>query len=113
MARCKVNYKINDEHFETLGILKDNKLTFMENDIKFSLTFNNDSIIIIRENSEYKLKLTLGSTSNCTYNLKNTNIGTLNIEVVNKLLEIKEGLIKSKYKLDDLLFNLYLTYEVI
>lgn len=113
MARCKIDYKINNEHFNSLGIYKDNKLTFMENDIKFILSFSNDTLEILRENNEFKLKLILGKNSTCTYELKNTNVGILSINVINKSLEIKDGIIKALYKLDDAIFDLNLTYEVI
>ena len=46
MSRCKVFYKINSDIFETLGILNGNRLTFMENDIKFILEFNNEELKI-------------------------------------------------------------------
>lgn len=85
----------------------------MEDDIKFNITFKENSLEIKRENSEYKLKLILTDESSCIYELKNINVGKLNIEVFKKSLEIKDNYIKAKYKLDDALFDLELTYEVI
>ncbi|MBP3766122.1 MAG: hypothetical protein J6G98_02970 [Bacilli bacterium] len=113
MAKCRIDYKINNEHFKTIGIFKSNRLTFMENDIKFSITINDNSLELRRENDEYKLKIILADKSSCIYELKNINVGKLNIEVLKKSLEIKNNYIKAKYKLDDALFDLELTYEVI
>lgn len=113
MARCKINYKINDEKYSLLGIIKDNKLTFMENDIKFIIKFDTNHLEMTRENNEYKLKIVLSDESFCAYQLKNINVGKLNIDIVKKQLDIKDGFIEAKYKLDEADFNLKLTYEVI
>ena len=113
MARCKVSYKINDESFDILGIKKDNTLTFMENDIKFKINIKENDVELIRENNEYKLKIILSNDAHATYELKNVNVGKLNIDIKLLKLDIKDHSIKAKYKLDDALFNLDLKYEVI
>ena len=113
MSRCKVFYKINSDIFETLGILNGNRLTFMENDIKFILEFNNEELKIKRENNEYKINLIIGKNSSCTYELKDIKYKKLVMNVDIKSLEINNNEIKAKYKLEDVIFNLYLKYEVI
>ena len=113
MPKCKISYKINGDKFNTLGIYKNNRLSFMEDDIKFNIIIKDNSLELIRENTEYRLKLILSINSNCIYELKNINVGKLNIDVEKKMLYIKDGFIKAKYKLDDALFDLELTYEVI
>ena len=113
MSKCRINYKINDKSFEVLGIFKNNKLTFMENDIKFNITFKENYLDLNRENDEYKLKLILSQESMCTYELKDIMYKKMVMKVETKSLEISNNIIKEKYKLEDTLFNLYLTYEVI
>ena len=113
MSKCRINYKINDNEFNTLGIYKDNKLTFMEDDIKFNVTFKEDCLELNRENSEYKINLIIGSNSSCTYELKDVMYKKMSMNVETKSLEISNNTIKAKYKLEGTLFNLNLTYEVI
>lgn len=113
MPRCKINYKINNDEFNALGIYKDNKLSFMENDIKFNIIIKDNYLELNRENNEYKINLIIGSNSSCTYELKDVMYKKMFMNVETKSLEISNNIIKAKYKLEDTLFNLYLTYEVI
>ena len=113
MSKCRVSYKINNDTYNSLGIIKDNRITFMENDIKFILKYDENNINITRENSEYKINLKLGDDSSCTYELKDQMYKKMIMKVETKSLDVKNNEIRAKYKLEEVLFNLCLTYEVI
>ena len=109
MSKVKVNYELNKNKYETIGIKNRNRLTFMENDIKVNFILN-EYIMIIRENAEYKIDMNFENKT-CKYLLKGYNEVDLDMKLIAS--KIDKNNIYLKYKLNDELFELKLNYEVI
>ncbi|MEG0909308.1 MAG: DUF1934 family protein [Bacilli bacterium] len=84
---------------ETNGIIESNKIKYNDNGITVVITLNTDKIIINRRSEEYDiiLPLTLNEKQNGEYKVK--QLGTLNLEVVTKKLEINEKKIEIEYSM--------------
>ncbi|MEG0408109.1 MAG: DUF1934 family protein [Bacilli bacterium] len=84
---------------ETNGIIESNKIKYNDNGITVVITLNDDKIIINRRSEEYDiiLPLTLNEKQNGEYKVK--QLGTLNLEVVTKKLEINEKKIEIEYSM--------------
>lgn len=84
---------------ETNGIIESNKIKYNDKGINVVITLNADKIIINRRSEEYDiiLPLTLNEKQNGEYKVK--QLGTLNLEVVTKKLEINEKKIEIEYSM--------------
>lgn len=96
----------------THGILNNGKVIYKDNDnISVTLYLNQDNILLVRENSQYKLKLDF-SNNKCTYKLKENNASLdMSLNVINIFIE--NNSVEIKYKLEDDDFMYKLNYEVI
>ena len=70
MAKVNVKININDEIIEEKGILTENILKLKDKETNIIFDYNN--LILIRENSEYKIKIDF-KQNKVEYNLKNTS----------------------------------------
>lgn len=110
MSKIKVKYKINNSSRECIGIKRKNKITFNDDNTKFSIVLDDD-IVLKRTTDEYELILTFSNKDTCTYNLK--HYGIMNIDIKRISLEHNKNNLKIKYELNDELFVFELSYEVI
>jgi hypothetical protein len=110
MSKIKVEYKINNENKICMGIMSKNKITFKDEDTKFSIILGNE-VVLKRSTNEYELIITFGSLDTCTYNLK--HYGIMNIDVKKISLENNKNNLKIKYEINNEIYDFELNYEVI
>ncbi len=122
MSKIKINLKLKnskeDLTKEIIGLKRGNKLHFLDDKVKVTITF--DEIVTMRRNSnEYEIVLNFKNNSKLEgiYNLKKLNYN-LPIDIKTNTMYIGSGLFKVDYelssdgvKMDDFLFEL--NYEVI
>jgi len=116
MSKIKINYtlKTKDEEIKlsTKGIKQNNKITFKDNDIMFSIINLDDYFILQRTNKEYTLELKFNDKKSIgIYSIN--GLGDIYLDVKKINLSIKDNEIKLKYMLNEELFELELNYEVI
>lgn len=111
MSKIKVIYNLNGEIKNYMGIKNKNRITFKDESVKSTLILKDNAIDLIRENDEYRLEINVGEKSSCIYFLKNYGKIPMNIDKI--YLQIKEGIVELKYKLNGELYELKMNYEVI
>lgn len=93
-----INGHINQEKINTIGIKDNNKITYMLDNIKHKLVIEKDSIILTRENDEFKNNLIFNiNNSTSTYLLKSNNL-EVDINIETKLIKHNENNINIIYR---------------
>lgn len=105
------NIIINDEY---IGIKTSNRIIYNENDIKVALTIFKDKLIILRETSQYLLKLELNSNEETISTYKLKGYTDVIITINTKVLELDDYIYTEYYlKEQDKHYKFKLNYEVI
>ena len=84
------------------AIVINNTIKYNDNGVVTILRINNDNVVMIRENNEYKIELLFDSKDNSegTYFLKSHNV-SYNLDIITKLLEYSDNEIKIEYVLNN------------
>ena len=111
--KTKLKTKENNLKYNLKGIKNNNKISFVENNIKVNMYIEKDSIKIIRKTEEYEMELCFKQSLTITGKYDIKNIGILEIKTDTKKLIIEEGKIYIEYILYVNKENLGLnTYEI-
>lgn len=81
------------------AIYKNNTLSFIIDEIKYTFLIKCDRLLFQRENKEFKFKLIISKDNKCTYLLKNTQT-LLDIKVINGYYTYIDNILNIKYKLE-------------
>ncbi len=110
MSKIKIKTIVNEEVLETVGLLNNNIIIYNDKDVQVKISIG-DIFYIIRESSEFKLKLDF-SNNLVFYELKNYH-QTLELKIDKKLLQISNNKINLEYAISNNLVNFQLEYEEI
>lgn len=106
MGKKIVNFSLKTNESTTnsssMAIIGDKMITFNDDDILVKLTKEEDSLTMIRRNSEYELMLIFKEKENTkgTYYLTNDNI-TFGLNIYTSLLNIEDSSIHLIYIMND------------
>lgn len=93
---------VNEKKFfcnETVGILKDKKIKYIDNFVTVIISIENEDVIITRRSDEYmiELPLKLNEVKKGIYNIK--SLGILDLEVYTSKLIVQDNLIDLEYEM--------------
>ena len=109
MKQVNLKLKINDFSIEQKGILKDNVLSFKDNNVNYE--FNTKELILKRENDEFLSIINFRrEEDNNFYLLKEVSKEIINNLVI-KELQVLENMYIIRYEIDEMSFNFSLKYE--
>ena len=82
MSKVMIKYKHNDDAYSCMGILQDNRLSFINQKDHIVVTFLDDKIVIHKENQDGVVEMTFkqGETIRASYNVKDMGQVFLNIK---------------------------------
>lgn len=111
MSKIKIKYSLKNSNEtisnECLGIIKNNKIIYNDNNVMTSIDIN--SLELSRITNEYEIKMLLND--NICYITNNE--GTLNIDLELKTKKIYNNKIYIEYILSNEIYGYELEYEVI
>ncbi len=116
LAKIKINYTLKSSNGviekEIIGIKRDHNIIFKDDGFLTNIEILNDGIVMIRDNDETTLNLSLGKTNKCTYFLKNYNKEmNINIHLIDKM--VTNNTLYFKYETDVQILEFKFRFEVI
>lgn len=116
--KTKLKTKENNLNREVKGLIKDHKITFIEDHIKVNIYLQNNALKIVRSTNDYQIVLNFKKflTISGKYDIK--DIGILDLKTETKELIIQKNKIYIEYILyindENLGYNIYeIEYEAI
>lgn len=109
MIKINLKLKINDYLIENIATLKDNKIMFVHDNVNYEFDIN--ELILKRENEEFLSIMNFKSEKNNNfYLLKEVSKEIINNLVI-KELQVLEKMYIIRYEIDEIPFNLTLSYK--
>lgn len=100
-VKSKLNNLTDDQIFDanTKGIFIDNKIKYIDNLVTVVLEIKDDKILLNRTNDDYSIYIEFMNDKKTTGKYEVNNLGTFNLKIETKKLEIKSNEINIIYSM--------------